>query len=72
MTYKPPQDTLNATQRKSIGAGVYVKRERDENEAGGKVINLMTQPQLSTAHIPSQYVRPGSDHSSIKSRGFPC
>ena len=24
---------LNATQRKSIGAGVYVKREREVNEA---------------------------------------
>ena len=72
MTYKPPINTLNPTQRKSIGAGTYTKRERDENEAVGKVINLMTQPQLSTAHIPGQYVRPGSDHSNIKSRGFPC
>ena len=26
-------DKLNATQRKSIGAGVYVPRVRDENEA---------------------------------------
>jgi hypothetical protein len=72
MSYTPPLNTLNPTQRKSIGAGLYTKREREEHEATGKVINLMTRAGLQADHIPFQYVRPGSDHSGIKSRGFPC
>jgi hypothetical protein len=34
-------DRLNPTQRKSIGAGTYVKREREVNEALPPQINKM-------------------------------
>jgi hypothetical protein len=61
---------LSATQRKSIGAGVYVKRERHPDEA----LPLTFTTRGEKLDVPRMDpVRPGaSDHKFIKSKGFSC
>ncbi len=48
----PTSDKINPTQRKSIGAGPYVNRNRDKGEALPNVINVMTQPR----YVPAKHL----------------
>lgn len=65
------QMMLTATQRKSIGAGIWTgPRKREENEATSRDINVMKLPKLQTKHLEQQCLRPGAmDFKSIKSLG---
>lgn len=64
-----PQVGLTATQRKSIGAGVYAPRIKEQGEAGP--ITFKSSKLIGIPRIDS--VRPGAnDHALIRSRGYQC
>lgn len=63
------QVTLTATQRKSIGAGSYVPRERQDNEA----LPITFSESKLNAIPKMQSTRPGADdHTAIGRRGYFC
>ena len=65
------QMMLTATQRKSIGAGIWTgPRKREENEALSRDINVMKLPKLQAKHLEQQTYRPGAmDFLQCKSVG---
>ena len=59
------RDTVNDTQRKSLGLGAYIRREREPNEALPRTMVF----EGSYAHV-NPAVRVGADdHLKYKSRG---
>ena len=66
MSKSTPLVGLSDTQRKSIGAGVYAPRVREENEALPPQVD-----KLAGKYAPPVWgVRPGADdHLSVKSVG---
>ena len=66
-------DKLTKSQREAIGVGVYVKRERKQDEAMPiQICNASTQETYRTGHGEvNQPIRPGADNAmKIASRGF--
>jgi len=59
---------LSAYQRKSIGAGKYVKREREPNEALGQQVNKMAGVY---SQADSTFYR-NDGHKHLKSLGVLC
>ncbi len=63
----PASDKVNDTQRKSLGLGIFVPRQRDPNEALPRTIftsRITTMPMMTPA-------RPGAqDFLAIQSRGY--
>lgn len=69
MTYKKPNDKLNDTQRKSIGAGKYEPRARDVNEA----MPITFRVSKLTSFPTMESVRPGAtDFLRVKRVGVSC
>lgn len=69
MTYKKPNDKLNDTQRKSIGAGKYEPRTRDVNEA----LPITFRVSKLTSISVMEPVRPGAnDFLRVKRVGVSC
>lgn len=67
----PAQDKINATQRKSIGAGEYTgQRPKEEGEALPRTYTTYGQ---KWTHHSMEPIRPGAnDATLIASRGYKC
>lgn len=67
--YLPSSEKLNPTQRKSIGAGAYTPRERQESEA---LPISFVESQLTSIPKMEPSRKGASDHLKIKRIGFFC